>query len=135
LISFLKKLIASEAILYLFFGACVTLLNLAIYRGLLVINMQYWLANFIAMIITKLVAYLTNKVFVFKSKSANLKVLLMEFFRFVLARGFTGLIDFFGLIFMVETLGINEIISKYVVMVIVIILNFILGKKLVFLIS
>lgn len=133
--SFLKKLIASEAIVYLFFGACVTFLNLAIYHGLLAINTQYWLANLVAMIVSKLAAYLTNKVFVFKTKSANLKVFLMEFFRFVLARGFTGIVDFFGLIFLVETLGINDIFSKYIILVIVIILNFILGKKLVFIIS
>jgi putative flippase GtrA len=96
------------------------------------VNTKYWLANLIAMLLSRIFAYVTNKIFVFKSKTASPKSLLLEMLRFILARGFTGLIDIFGLIFLVEVIGMDEIISKYLLMGIIILLNFVLGKKLVF---
>lgn len=128
----LKKLLSNQFFVYFFWGLCTTLLNLGIYRGLLLVNTKYWLANLIAMLLSRIFAYVTNKIFVFKSKTASPKSLLLEMLRFILARGFTGLIDIFGLIFLVEVIGMDEIISKYLLMGIIILLNFVLGKKLVF---
>jgi putative flippase GtrA len=52
--------------------------------------------------------------------------------RFIFARGFTGLVDYFGLIALVELFGFNEIYSKYAMVATVIVLNYVLGKKAVF---
>ena len=84
------------------------------------------------MLSAKLFAYITNKWFVFRSHCANLKELFLEIVKYVFARGFTGLIDIFGMFFAVECLQADEMVTKYVIQVIVIILNYILGKKVVF---
>ena len=56
----------------------------------------------------------------------------MEIIRYIFARGFTGLIDIFGMLFAVEILMADEMIAKYIIQVIVIVLNYIFGKRLVF---
>ena len=48
------------------------------------------------------------------------------------ARGFTGIIDIFGMFYAVEILKADEMFTKCVIQVIVIILNYILGKRVVF---
>ena len=58
--------------------------------------------------------------------------MILELCRFILARGLTGLLDFFGLIALVELCGWNERISKIAIMLLVIVLNYVLGKKAVF---
>ena len=57
---------------------------------------------------------------------------MKECLKFIVARGFTGVVDYFGVIFMVDMLKIDENISKITIQVLVIILNYIFGKLLVF---
>ncbi len=128
----LKKICSREFLSYGFFGVLTTLLNLALYHVLVVGGLDYVIANLITLIVVKLTAYVVNKIFVFRSKSSNLLALCKEFCMFVITRGLTGLIDFFGLILAVEIFGFDKIISKYVLQVVVIILNYIFGKVLVF---
>lgn len=118
--------------MYIFWGTCTTVLNLGVYQGFLLLGTKYWLANLIAMLLSRIFAYVANKYFVFKSHTATFKELLLEMFRFVVTRGFTGLIDIFGLVFLVEIFKFDKIFSKYLLMGTIILLNFILGKKIVF---
>ncbi len=121
-----------EVLRYVFFGALTTLVNIGIYRLLLPL-LDYQISNLIAILSAKLFAYVTNKIFVFRSKCASTKELLGEISRFIAARGFTGLVDYFGLIAAVELFHYDPVYSKYVLQVIVIILNYVLGKKAVYL--
>lgn len=132
MIKWIKKALNSEVIRYAISGGMVTLTNAAGYFILLQLGIVYTVANIISLILSKVVGYLLNKLWVYRSKNDNLKQMLLELFRFVLARGFTGLVDFFGLILMVELFGMNERISKIAIMLLVIVLNYILGKKAVF---
>ncbi len=120
-----------ELLSYGFFGAATTVVNIAAYQ-LLLLFLDYRISNLIAIIVSKLFAYITNKLFVFHSRCANMKELILEMSRFVLARGATGLVDYFGLIVAVEVMGLNLIWSKYGLQILVIILNYVLGKKAVF---
>lgn len=120
-----------EFFLYGVGGIGTTILNVVTYQLLLMI-IDYRPANLIAIVFTKLAAYIWNKNLVFKSHCKNFKDFLAEFVRFVLARGFTGLIDYFGVIFAVEILSANKVYSKYALTIIVIIINYVLGKKAVF---
>ena len=52
--------------------------------------------------------------------------------RFVLARGATGMFDYFGLMVAVELFHFDPVWSKYGIQLIVIILNYVLGKRIVF---
>ena len=113
----IKKIFNKETINYIIFGVATTLVNIFSYQIFLMLNIDYKVANIVALILAKAFAYITNKFLVFKSKREGLGELLKEFIRFVYTRGFTGLIDYFGLIFAVEFLNANKIISKYIIQV------------------
>ena len=120
-----------ELISYGIFGVATTVVNIAIYQIFLNF-VDYKISNLIAIIGAKVFAYIVNKKFVFHSKCANYRDFICELVRFIFARGFTGLVDYFGLILLVEVFTLNETYSKYMIQVIVIILNYIFGKKMVF---
>lgn len=73
-----------------------------------------------------------NKFWVYRTKTGSFKNAMLELGRFILARGFTGVVDFVGLIILVDVFSADEKISKIVIMLLVIVLNYILGKKAVF---
>ncbi|HRR76447.1 MAG TPA: GtrA family protein [Ruminococcus sp.] len=112
-------------------GVATTLLNIFLYQFLLLF-LDYKISNLISIVLSKIFAYTVNKNFVFHSKCRDRKELLSEILRFIVMRGATGLIDYFGLIAAVEIFGLNKVWSKYLIQLIVIILNYILGKKAVF---
>lgn len=129
---FLNKFNYREGITYVLVGLTTTAVNLIIYQGLLFFNVDYKIANIFAVILCKVYGYFANKLIVFKSHCDNWKELLKELVRFIMARGFTGVVDYFGLIFVVEVCNCDKVISKYAISVLVIVLNYILGKKMVF---
>lgn len=114
-----------EIISYGFWGCMTVLFSFVSYAILKIFIDNYKIANFISIIMTKLFAYVVNKKFVFKTKAALLDE-IKEFFRFLLARGFTGVVDFLGQIALVELLGIDDFISKALMIVITTILNYFL---------
>lgn len=120
-----------ELIRYAVFGVATTVFNIAVFQVLLLF-LDYRISNLIAIIASKLFAYVSNKLFVFHSHCSSMRELLLEMTRFVVARGATGLLDYFGLIIAVEIIGLNPVLSKYGLQVLVIILNYVFGKKAVF---
>ena len=92
----------------------------------------YRFSNIITLILVKVFCYVTNKLFVFKTVYIGLGNLLKELGLFIIARGVTLLVDFIGVIFWTEIVGIDTFIAKCVMAVAVIILNYILSKKYVF---
>ena len=122
----------AELVRYGITGVSTTLVNLGIYHGLLLAGLDYKLANLVALIGSKSYGYIVNKRFVFRSHCSNKKDLLKEIIRFALARGFTAAIDYFGLIIAVDAIGMDRIISKYLIQFIVITVNYFLGKRMVF---
>lgn len=121
-----------ELISYGFWGFVTTLLHLLLFWILTKINIKYYIANIITLITIKIIAYVVNKIFVFKTKCKNGKELVGEITKFILSRLFTMGIDYIGLILLVELLKINELIGKAIILVIVVIINYILSKKYVY---
>ena len=117
--------------LYILFGIATTVVNIGVYQCLLN-GMDYRISNLIALVVAKLFAYTTNKLFVFHSRCNSFKELISEFIRFFFARGFTGFFDCLGLLVAVEILHFDRIWSKYIMQAIVIVLNYILSKTIVF---
>lgn len=128
----IKKTSHHEVMRYIFAGVSTTLVNIGIYQLLIIIGWEYRVSNLIALIICKVYGFFINKLYVFKSHSKDLKELIYETIRYVLTRGLSGGIDFFSLIIFVEYFGFNKVICKYVISVIVIAVNYILGKVIVF---
>lgn len=119
-----------EALRYFFWGVITVLANYFSYF-LLKQLLAYQIANLISIVFTKVFAYYTNKKFVFRTKT-NLKGQVMEVARYVLGRGFTGVVDFVGLIVLVDVFGMDDGIGKMVMIVITTALNYVLGKVFVF---
>lgn len=128
----LKKVLKREVILYIIFGVITTLVNLvSFYIMNTIFRWDENVSNFISIIIAVLVAYLTNKDLVFHSEAKNIKEKLIEFWKFILGRAATMLIEFGGG-FLLFKLPIPNIITKLVLTVIVIILNFFISKFFAF---
>ena len=127
-----EKLINRETILYAIFGFLTFLVGIVIYQGLLYLGVDYKISNIFSLVLGKLFAYVMNKLVVFRCKNKDFWDFCKEFIRFAIARGFTALIDYFGVIIAVEIFDCNKVISKYFFMVLVIILNYFFGKSVVF---
>ena len=121
-----------EVINYLVFGVLTTLVNLgSFYIMNTVFNWDENISNFIAVLLAVLVAYLTNKDLVFHSEAKNIKEKLIEFIKFILGRAFTMIIEIIGG-WMLFKLPIPNIISKTILTILVIILNFFISKFFAF---
>jgi putative flippase GtrA len=128
----MKKFVNRETILYAVFGVATSVENVVLFKVLLMTSLEYKIANLITLIVVKVTAYICNKNFVFKSKCPNMIELLKEIWRFIVARGATMLIDYFGLIIMVELLHLPKMPSKVFLTVFVIVINYVIGKRHVF---
>ena len=107
-------------------------IGVGVYQGFLLLGLDYKISNLISLVAGKMSAYICNKFFVFKVRNTRFSEWIKEFLRFIFARGATLFIDYFGLIFLVEVVEFNKIFSKYAIVTIVLILNYILGKLIVF---
>lgn len=118
---------------YLLFGVLTTAVDFAVYtvltRGLLVLDL---VANLLAWVVSVAFAFCVNKFFVFGETNCTPKVLLYEIGCFVGARvlsfGIEELILWLG----VYVLAGNDLVAKGIAAVIVIILNYIASKFLIF---
>ena len=128
----MQKKNVMELVRYGFAGVSTTLINIFVFRSILIFGIDYRQANLIALIVSKVYGYIINKLFVFHSHCKNIRDLMVEIISYTAARGFTGIVDFFGLILMVEVMGLDKVISKYIIQAIVIILNYLFGKFVVF---
>ena len=123
-----------EIINYLFFGGCTTIVNfVSYYIPARIIGIDEIISNVIAWCVSVLFAYITNKLFVFSSKTESLIQTIKEMFSFIFARLFTGVlcdVSLFAL--MIYVLHINDIVSKITTQVIVVVLNYVLSKLVIF---
>ena len=90
---------------------------------------QLQIANLIKWITGVLFAYVTNKIFVFKSKEKNI---LKEFTVFASSRVITLFLDMFVMAVLVTKMGINDMISNCISLVLVTVANYFLSKIFVF---
>lgn len=131
----MKKLIESykTIILYLFFGGITTLINIVVYMVCYdIFDISNVISNILAWILSVLFAFVSNKFWVFESKSKNRLRVQKEFLKFVGGRIGTGLLDLLIMYICVDVLYGPAFIIKIISNIVVIILNYILSKMLVF---
>ena len=122
-----------EGMRYLIFGALTTLVNIVAYAVFYYIfHISNGVSNVIAWIIGATFAYITNKFYVFNSKVNTKTELLKEIVYFYGCRLITLAIDEGIMIVAVDKLGWNALLMKIIANIIVIILNFIFSKILIF---
>lgn len=120
-------------ILYGIFGVLTTLINIVSYSLFYsVFGVSNVISNIIAWVLSVLFAFITNKLWVFESKSFEFKLFMAELGNFTLCRLATGVLDL-GIMFVgVDLLKGPAIILKVVSNIIVIILNYVMSKVFVF---
>lgn len=118
---------------YVFFGAVTTVVNLVVYYICYhMAGLNSDLSTVIAWVLAVLTAFLTNKPFVFGSHDWSMKVLLPEAGSFFGCRLGSGLVELVLMHITVEMLGWPGMLMKLLVNVIVMILNYVASKLLVF---
>ena len=118
---------------YVFYGGLATLVNLAVYAlTRQVLRVPVLPANVISVTSAILFAYFTNSRFVFHSKACGFREHFSEFIRFVTARLVTMAIEVFGVTWMAEGLKVNDMAAKIVIQFVVLALNYVFSRFLIF---
>ncbi|MBQ7000067.1 MAG: GtrA family protein [Oscillospiraceae bacterium] len=122
-----------DIVSYLIFGVLTTVVNYIVYLPLLnILHFSAALSNVIAWAAAVAFAYVTNKPFVFKSYDWSLKTVIPELSKFVSCRVASGAMETAILFLTVDLLGWNGNIWKLVTSVLVVILNYVFSKLIVF---
>lgn len=135
LITKIKELIKKyeEIIKYLIIGVATTALNYIVFALLInIANIEMHTSNIIAWFVSVVFAYFTNKLFVFESKSFKLNVLGKEILSFGTARILSLVLEEIILYVFVNLLNMNQLIIKLIANVIVVIVNYVLSKFIIF---
>ena len=118
---------------YLIFGVLTTVVNYIVYLPLLnILQLSAALSNVIAWAAAVAFAYVTNKPFVFKSHDWSLRTVIPELSKFVSCRVASGAMETAIIFVAVDMLGWNGNIWKLVTSVMVVILNYVFSKLIVF---
>lgn len=131
----MKRKDIKELIRYIFIGALTTLVSLVSYY----IFKEYvfnessqtaiQICTIISWILTVTFAYITNRIFVFRSKN---KQILKEALKFYFTRISTLVIDSLSMFLLTSIIKIDDKIAKLIVQIIILILNYLFSKFAVF---
>ena len=122
-----------DILAYLFFGVLTTAVNYIVYLPCYnLLHLPASLSNVISWAAAVAFAYLTNKPFVFKSHDWTAKTVLPELTKFVGCRVGSGLLETAIIFVLVDCLRWNGNIIKLVTSVLVVVLNYVASKLLVF---
>ena len=123
----------SDIVSYLFFGGLTTVVNYVVYLPCYnLLHFSAAVSNVIAWVVAVAFAYLTNKPFVFKSHDWSMQTVGPELTKFVGCRIGSGLLETAIIFVTVDCLNWNGNIWKLVTSVLVVILNYVASKLLVF---
>lgn len=125
MIELIKKY--KEIIFYLFFGVCTTIINFFVF-WIFSRNLNPEISNAFAWIISVIFAFVTNKLWVFRTTGFVLKELL----KFTASRILSFAIDEGLLILLISYFSLNALVSKIITNIFVVLLNYLLNKFIIF---
>ena len=131
----MKKLFEKyhEQISYLFWGGMTTLVSYATYFVFSrLFDLDPLVSNVLSWICAVAFAYVTNKIFVFRSKSWEPKTVVNEVWKFVSARIFSFFLEMSIMFVFVKIFKFNDLVVKVCANVVVVIVNYFLSKFLIF---
>jgi putative flippase GtrA len=122
-----------EAVRYVIIGGCTTLVDYLSYQLMVAfLHVGVTASNVVSTVLAILFAYVTNKLIVFNSRTSCFAELALEFFKFIVSRLFTMMLELGGVYLFVTFLGQDYRLGKAETIVIVIIVNYVLSKLVVF---
>lgn len=120
-----------EILSYLIFGFFGVIVSVASYAAARWVGCDILASNVISWVVAVIFVYFTNRIFVFKSRSKG-RDQLAEFIEFVGARFFTLFVETGVLFLCAQVIGINDVVSKVIAQIVIIIMNYILSKFWIF---
>lgn len=132
MVRLIEKFCNRETISYLIFGVLTTIVNYFTFEICKFMNVNYVVSTIIAWVLAVAFAYVTNKLFVFESKSWEKSLVLKEASSFIVCRLFSGACDLGFMVFAVELIHMNDSIAKLVSNVFVVIINYVFSKLFIF---
>ena len=129
--AFLRKY--SDFFVYMIFGAMATAINTFGYAFLYeVVHIPNVMSTVLALIVTIIFAFFTNKVFVYRSKGWKPSQLWKEASGFLLCRTLTGIFDVVFMYVSVDVMDLIPVLMKFIAAIFVGIANYLVGKLLIF---
>jgi len=121
-----------DVIPYLFFGVCTTFVNVITYWVMAhQLSAATMLSTIIAWMVAVLFAYITNRKWVFHSQAKRNEI-VKEIIAFFGCRLATGVVDWLCMFTFVDILKFDDIVIKFIANVVVIVLNYVASKLLIF---
>lgn len=122
-----------DIIMYGIFGLMTTAVNVGVYYlSFNILSFSNIVSTVSAWFISVLFAFVTNKIWVFESRSFKAGVLIREMLSFFSCRLLTGALDLLIMYAAVDYMGWNALLWKVISNIIVIVLNYIAGRVLIF---
>ena len=122
-----------DVISYLIFGGLSTIVNIVSYAFFShALGMPTVPASVASWFVTVIFVYLTNRVWVFHSQAESAAEIAREFMTFMGCRVATGVLDVAIMWVSVDILGWNDIVMKVISNMIVIVLNYVASKLVIF---
>ena len=122
-----------EQLLYLFFGALTTLVNLATFAFCSYsLHIEVLISNVIAWVVGVVFAYVTNRIWVFASGTKGAKAIMKEAASFTAGRLATLFMEEAMLWIGIDLLDVSSMVVKIISQIAVIIGNYIVSKLFVF---
>ena len=122
-----------DILIYLVFGVLTTVVNYAVYLPVYnFCGISAAVSNMIAWVVAVVFAFLTNKPFVFHSYDWSAKTVVPELIKFVSCRLASGVMETVILFLAVDLMDWNGNIWKLITQILVIIINYVGSKLLVF---
>ena len=119
--------------IYLFFGGLATIVNIVTYFICVEwLSLHYLVANGNSWIASVLFAFVTNKVWVFHSKTESMLELLVEFAKFIFYRVLSLGMDMGVMYVMIDLMNTTNLTAKIVTQIIVVLANYLFSKFLIF---
>lgn len=130
-----KKLLSKywDIFPYIFFGICTMMINtISYYISTHLLKCSIMTSTILAWLLAVLFAYLTNRQWVFKSNTHGTNAILKEMLSFFACRLATGFADWGCMFIFVIILEMNDVVIKAMANILVIILNYIASKLIIF---
>lgn len=122
-----------EPVAYLFFGGCATLVSVVTYALFTrVMHLGWAPANALSWVVSVLFAYTTNRNWVFEQKAHGLAPVLREMGLFFGCRVLSLGADMATMFVCVDVLHIHDLVAKVISQVVVVVLNYVFSKWIVF---
>ena len=129
----------TELVSYLFAGVATTLVNYVVYfivtrpfGSLIAPEVLTVVGTCVAWLVAVIFGYVVNKVFVFHTKCENALALMKEAMSFIAMRLVSFGMELVLMFVTVDLLGLNDLVMKLVINILVIIANYVFSKLVIF---